>query len=430
MQLFIDLIFYFFIVILLGGIVILGLKVAEWFLDQSETSKIQKQNSNQKYLFIKLDTPENADLPIENMEKLLKEAHIINDDIRSDKSLIGYTNLIWEIHACGGKYEVYAAVEKSRMRFLKSWLNLHYSNLIVQDTDDPTRNWPKDWRSKRGVLGVKGLKGSEIILKNSDVFPLESWETFGTEKHEDPLQKLMAYLKTVSSDAYIIVQFLFKPYENDKESAWQKEQEAIENDLQGKDEELTLVRSIIKSKTTSLQYRFKIRWLAIYNSQSRTFDDKKVHEEMMAYLKAYQTPYQELIESLSINTDSNTSTNSNDDFINSLIKNSFGKSNLEDKILRKRTVYQALLSRNPATGTNEFYNYLDLKSIAGLFHLTTNMYKEPSQNPNNPTDSGQSNFEEYPQPEVYTTGNFANNSNDDQAEDIPSKLLPPYNLPT
>ncbi len=381
-----------FQVILFGGFFIFGIKYYEWYDDRLVAKKGGQWASSQKIVTVELIVPPNTPVPISEMETFFTDAHVISGNRSASEiyaSGAGFFNMTFDLIGHDGKVQIYLTLEKARMELVLSFLNHHYPAIEAHECEHPFKKWPQEWWMEDGVFGLKTLRGADFVPLKSDLFPLKSWKKFYNSNGilvNDPMNMLYNTLKSMPSDGYLIMQYIFRPHPQvqvSRTKGWNSELQKLRKNfltnsfvdktsmsLQALTKEEEEILQGVQVKLNSTQYRVKFRWMVAYDKQSKTVDDGNVRKGIGAYLQELSTSMQGLKDSGDTSTEKKYDGGKFGPF-DGMMGNWLNKKYWDgsEKYYRLRRLYSAVVGQSLDTGESSSNFFLDPGSCASLFHF-------------------------------------------------------------
>jgi len=389
LQFFVGIIFGLFQVLLYGGIVIIGVKAYEWYDDKFLEKKKTGYFSKQKFGTVRFIVPPETYIPISEMEAFFVDATSISGG-RSISEIYAegkwFFNLVFEIVAKGGEINTYLTAESGRLELALTFLKTHYPGIESVRCDHPFKNWPENWWDEDGVEGLKGYRGADVVLGKNDVHPIKSWKHFYRDGVliSDPMALLINFLKTTPPDAYVVLQYIFRPFDaRNRIPGWKKEVQRLRNEFTSNGDFETDSRgfqrltkeeeSILSTAQASInkpRYRLKFRWVTIYDKNNKNIDEGNIKKGIFAYLNEYTTNTQKFTQSGPTNTDESYGGGHFgplDGKAGKWLNRIYYKSS--EKLYRMKRFYKGLIGKEIDFGTDSNELFLDCESCASLFHF-------------------------------------------------------------
>ena len=373
---FIFLLLDFLLVILLGGVVIAGMKSYEWYDDRFLDTKIGGWFAKQDYVCVQLFPPAENLRSMQEMESFyinLSSTHSgkSKKDIYRDGKW--YENFTFEVHSRGGQVSFYVHLNKNFLPLLRSSLAAHYPGSTIVEIPDPLSAFPKTWEGKAGPY--EHLFTSDIIFGSSELFPLKSWKNFQIGSNSpltDPMTTLISNFENIDSEDYIILQFVMQPQTFGKE-----QKEGLQTELKGlrdkysKNSKVEIgpdnsIQMITKQERTILESCEAKLNLTNFKIKMRTaiFSTKPGPQRNLGMIMSFFKEFNTDVQFTRPDPDTKTTAAAEDVTFGPFVDKQFWK---KENDYRRQNGYKAIINRSLSRGST--CKYMDVESLASLFHF-------------------------------------------------------------
>jgi hypothetical protein len=388
-------------VMICGGFLILGLKYYEWYDDRFVTRKITQWIAKQNYVTYRILVPPDVNLPISEMQSFFDEAHIVSGNRSQDEIYsqgAGFFDIVLDIIGHDGQMGYYITMEKSRLDLAMGFLKNYYPNIELKPCRHPFKSWPKEWWDQDGLgNGLRNYKGSEVAPAKNDLHPLRNWKKFYNPSGalvSDPMGLLMGTVKNIPENAYLVIQYIFRPHPDAQakrtkgwEVAIQKlRKQFIENNIVEKsgttvqvlteEEEEILQNAQVKMK--SKQFKTKLRWLLVYDKRKSSIQEGSIKKGIAAYYQELSTGVQSLKDAITTSTDARYPGGRFGPF-DGLVGDWMNKIywTTGERSYRMKRLYSSIINQGLDMGEDSSSFFLDPGSMASLFHFPQQKITQP-----------------------------------------------------
>lgn len=236
-----NLLYYFGVVYVAGGFLVLGLKMIELYDDGFVNFKRRqwKQNPILKRVFYKVCIPEGFSKTPADMAALYYDMTHLNGGLRTKHEIYNlgrwYYDWSFDIIVRNGKAEIYTSFPFKRTDFIMKTFKSKFPEIKLVQTIDPYTYWPKKWEPGKTNLGkYAGFSGFNFQLASQGPENI----AYGYDLGENsPITELLeSFCKFDPNNTMIIWQYVFRPYPvpDSKQSKWEKAIEEKKAEILGK----------------------------------------------------------------------------------------------------------------------------------------------------------------------------------------------------
>jgi hypothetical protein len=391
---FYNILISFGLIFIFGGFWVFGKTLLGWQDERYLDKKIGAWSKKQEKITVQIIPPPVNERSMIEMESFfINLASIFSNKSKKDIYIEGKTHehYTFEVHSRGGQINLYATFNKNHLPIFRGSLSAHYPTASVIETVDPFETWPKEWTGQVGPYTQ--MFGSDMVLFFSDLYPVKSWTYFQRDDNtpiSDPFSTLLTGLENIGAEDYVVLQFVLRPRsDQDEVKRWKEELKALRKefktnanvdvDEKGGVQLLTKneqeILHSIETKIAKDTYQFKIRMIGL----TATGGPARLIGPIMAYLKQYATQNQ----FFKPDGDTKTSSSSDSKDWGPFWDKFYWKREQE---YRKSLIYESLIKRSLGSGSKP--KYIDVESLASLFHFPSTELIDQSLASRVSTESG------------------------------------------
>lgn len=227
------------VVFVLGGFLPMGIKI--WELIDDKYINLMKgywrSEEIMRLITYKVIIPKDFKHPVSDMKRFFYDLYPMNGSIRTKYEQYtegaDYYDLTFDIIIRGGRAEMYLSFPFKRKDMVEKAFQTLFPEITLIETTDPYKNWPKKWVKGVGVPGYKDMQAYDFELGGKDVFPFGNPSWFGSspDELEWPLGELIENLKNYDPKATIVLQYIFRSFENVYYERWLKDLEEVKSEM-------------------------------------------------------------------------------------------------------------------------------------------------------------------------------------------------------
>ncbi len=359
-----------------GGLFVLLDKWNEWYDDRYTDKTIGGWLSKQNNIVVQLFPPTENIRSMSEMENFfINMASIFTNKSQKDIYVEGkwHENYSFEVHSRGGQVNFFVRLNENHLPLLRSALAAHYPTATVVKTQDPFENWPKEWEGQVGPY--TDIAGSDINFgTGNDLHPLKSWKEFQRDDNTpvtDPFSTLITGLENIKPEDYVVMQYVLRPRRNDdkieewgaklkelrkkfKDNANVEVTETGGIQLLTKNEQNILNAAELRIGKDGYQFKFRAVFLTAAGGPNRLMSP------IMSYFKQYTTD-QQFVKPAG---ETKTSASAENRYWGPWWDKVYWAKEQE---FRKKMLYKSLIGRSMSGGSDA--NYIDVESLASVFHF-------------------------------------------------------------
>lgn len=144
-----------------------------------------------------------------------------------------FSNVTFDQIIHKGKIETYMTFPQKKYNEVVEMFKRYFSDIKLENVDDPFKNWPKEWDSDRKFMGFDRVVGFNLANGKSNTFPLVTGPELDPQNM--PMDMFMRAVRDTFPDQVVVFQNLFRfnpaNWGGDPESEYHKEFEQFRLDL-------------------------------------------------------------------------------------------------------------------------------------------------------------------------------------------------------